>query len=130
MPELTKLWKEYESLKNGEGTSLGQGPTIEIRIPAKLVTTSNHQACYFSQAYVRSIVNKFMLFNMIVQLTYNSWHPWCLFFEQVRGSQLWGTDVYTDDSDLVAGMSWILLENHVSYFSSICMYVQSTLMLY
>lgn len=63
MPELTKLWKEYESLKNGEGTSLGQGPTIEIRIPAKLVTTSNHQ---------------------------------------VRGSQLWGTDVYTDDSDLVA----------------------------
>eukprot|EP00250_Pteridium_aquilinum_P005311 c15426_g1_i2 orf=455-3070(-) len=63
MPELTKLWKEYESLKNGEGTSSGQGPTIEIRIPAKLVTTSNHQ---------------------------------------VRGSQLWGTDVYTDDSDLVA----------------------------
>lgn len=23
---------------------------------------------------------------------------------QVRGGQLWGTDVYTDDSDLVAGM--------------------------
>ncbi|KAH6558418.1 hypothetical protein KP509_1Z065200 [Ceratopteris richardii] len=63
MPELTKLWKEYESSKNGEGMSLVQGPTIEIRIPAKLVTTQNHQ---------------------------------------VKGSQLWGTDVYTDDSDLVA----------------------------
>lgn len=63
MPELTKLWKDYESSKNGEGTSSGQGPTIEIRIPSKLVTTLNHQ---------------------------------------VRGSQLWGTDVYTDDSDLVA----------------------------
>ncbi|KAI5083381.1 hypothetical protein GOP47_0003124 [Adiantum capillus-veneris] len=63
MPELTKLWREYESSKNGEGTSSGQGPTIEIRIPSKLVTTLNHQ---------------------------------------VRGSQLWGTDVYTDDSDLVA----------------------------
>jgi hypothetical protein len=23
---------------------------------------------------------------------------------QVRGGQLWGTDIYTDDSDLVAGM--------------------------
>lgn len=66
MPDLTKLWKEYESalpVKNGEGTNLSLGPTIEIRIPAKHVTTSNHQ---------------------------------------VRGSQLWGTDVYTDDSDLVA----------------------------
>lgn len=66
MPELTKLWKEHElglTMKNGEGMSAGLGPTIQIRIPAKLVTTSNHQ---------------------------------------VRGSQLWGTDVYTDDSDLVA----------------------------
>lgn len=25
-------------------------------------------------------------------------------YVQVRGGQLWGTDVYTDDSDLVAGM--------------------------
>lgn len=23
---------------------------------------------------------------------------------QVKGGQLWGTDIYTDDSDLVAGM--------------------------
>lgn len=23
---------------------------------------------------------------------------------QIRGSQLWGTDLYTDDSDIVAGM--------------------------
>lgn len=27
-----------------------------------------------------------------------------LFYVQVRGGQLWGTDVYTYDSDLVAGM--------------------------
>lgn len=27
-----------------------------------------------------------------------------LLLVQVRGGQLWGTDVYTDDSDLVAGM--------------------------
>ena len=26
-------------------------------------------------------------------------------FMQVRGGQLWGTDIYTDDSDLVAGTS-------------------------
>ncbi|MCO5608754.1 hypothetical protein L7F22_062970 [Adiantum nelumboides] len=63
MPELTKFWKECEASKNGKGLSSGQGPTIEIRIPSKLVTTLNHQ---------------------------------------VKGSQLWGTDVYTDDSDLVA----------------------------
>lgn len=33
-----------------------------------------------------------------------------VFFEQVRGGQLWGTDIYTDDSDLVAGM----------YLSNLC----------
>lgn len=27
-----------------------------------------------------------------------------ILFVQVRGGQLWGTDIYTDDSDLVAGM--------------------------
>ena len=27
-----------------------------------------------------------------------------MFDVQVRGGQLWGTDIYTDDSDLVAGM--------------------------
>lgn len=25
-------------------------------------------------------------------------------FLQVRGNRLWGTDIYTDDSDIVAGM--------------------------
>eukprot|EP01018_Ginkgo_biloba_P023775 Gb_35031 [translate_table: standard] len=65
MQELIKLWKEFESdqaFKNGD-SSLGVGPTLEIRIPAEHVTTTNRQ---------------------------------------VRGSQLWGTDIYTDDSDLVA----------------------------
>ncbi|CAK8532396.1 unnamed protein product [Lathyrus sativus] len=66
MQELIKLWKEYESSqsqveKNAE--SLNDGLTLEIRIPAKHVITTNHQ---------------------------------------VRGAQLWGTDVYTYDSDLVA----------------------------
>ncbi|XP_044461388.1 zinc finger CCCH domain-containing protein 13 [Mangifera indica] len=64
MQELVKLWKEYEasqSDKNGE--SSGNGPTLEIRIPAEHVTATNRQ---------------------------------------VRGGQLWGTDIYTDDSDLVA----------------------------
>jgi len=28
----------------------------------------------------------------------------CCITYQVRGGQLWGTDIYTDDSDLVAGM--------------------------
>lgn len=41
------------------------------------------------------------------------WWPCCIFIlsywchnVQVRGGQLWGTDIYTDDSDLVAGMWW------------------------
>lgn len=28
------------------------------------------------------------------------------YYVQVRGGQLWGTDVYTYDSDLVAGMCY------------------------
>lgn len=44
MQELVKLWKEYEasqSDKNGE--SSGNGPTLEIRIPAEHVTATNRQ---------------------------------------------------------------------------------------
>lgn len=33
---------------------------------------------------------------------------------QVRGGQLWGTDIYTDDSDLVAGM-WLYKEESRAY---------------
>lgn len=65
MQEIIKLWKEFEASqasKIGESSS-GVGPTLEIRIPAEHITTTNRQ---------------------------------------VRGSQLWGTDIYTDDSDLVA----------------------------
>uniref|UniRef100_A0A0C9QUU9 TSA: Wollemia nobilis Ref_Wollemi_Transcript_7916_3074 transcribed RNA sequence n=1 Tax=Wollemia nobilis TaxID=56998 RepID=A0A0C9QUU9_9CONI len=65
MQEIIKLWKEFEASQatnNGESSS-GLSPTLEIRIPAEHVTTTNRQ---------------------------------------VKGSQLWGTDIYTDDSDLVA----------------------------
>lgn len=65
MQEIIKLWKEFEASKGtntGESSSVA-GPTLEIRIPAEHVTTTNRQ---------------------------------------VKGSQLWGTDIYTDDSDLVA----------------------------
>lgn len=56
MQELIKLWKEYESSqspveKNAE--SINDGPTLEIRIPAKHVITTNHQ--------VRS---NFVIFNL------------------------------------------------------------------
>ena len=47
MTELLKLWREFESSKNGDVTSSSQCPTIDIRIPAKLVTTSNHQVMLF-----------------------------------------------------------------------------------
>ncbi|XP_006657690.1 eukaryotic translation initiation factor 3 subunit A isoform X1 [Oryza brachyantha] len=64
MQELLKSWKEFEATpeaKNAE--SVQNGPTLEIRIPAEFVTSTNRQ---------------------------------------VKGAQLWGTDVYTNDSDLVA----------------------------
>uniref|UniRef100_K3XVE7 Histone deacetylation protein Rxt3 n=1 Tax=Setaria italica TaxID=4555 RepID=K3XVE7_SETIT len=64
MQELLKSWKEFEvtqDAKNAE--SLQNGPTLEIRIPAEFVTSTNRQ---------------------------------------VKGAQLWGTDIYTNDSDLVA----------------------------
>ncbi|XP_042021028.1 uncharacterized protein LOC121768556 [Salvia splendens] len=64
MQELIKLWKEYELLQGDKACDASQnGPTLEICIPAELVTATNRQ---------------------------------------VRGGQLWGTDVYTVDSDLVA----------------------------
>ncbi|KAG0631979.1 hypothetical protein M758_1G295700 [Ceratodon purpureus] len=74
MPELAKLWKEYDERNSDErnSSSNGSSPTVEIRIPAELATTTNRQ---------------------------------------IRGSQLWGTDVYTDDSDIVA----VLL--HTGYYS-------------
>lgn len=75
--ELRRVRKEFED-RNGKLTAEQQNtlavgpPTIEVRIPAELATTSNRQ---------------------------------------VVGSQLWGTDVYTDDSDLVA----ILM--HTGYYA-------------
>uniref|UniRef100_A0A7I4DEM4 Histone deacetylation protein Rxt3 n=1 Tax=Physcomitrium patens TaxID=3218 RepID=A0A7I4DEM4_PHYPA len=71
MPELAKLWKEYESGERNSPDN-GSGPTVEIRIPAEHATTNNRQ---------------------------------------IRGSQLWGTDIYTNDSDIVA----VLL--HTGYYS-------------
>ncbi|KAJ0984183.1 hypothetical protein J5N97_002539 [Dioscorea zingiberensis] len=64
MQELLKSWKEFEaSQEHKNDESLQNYPTLEIRIPAENVTSTNHQ---------------------------------------VRGGQLWGTDIYTNDSDLVA----------------------------
>lgn len=64
MQELLKSWKEYEASQDGKNDETSQNyPTLEIRIPAEYVTSSNRQ---------------------------------------VRGAQLWGTDIYTNDSDLFA----------------------------
>ncbi|CAA0833970.1 Unknown protein [Striga hermonthica] len=61
---LVQLWKEHELLQGGEGIEASQnGPTLEVRIPAKHVTSTNRH---------------------------------------VKSGRLWGTDVYTVDSDLVA----------------------------
>jgi hypothetical protein len=65
MQELLKSWKEFEATQDAKNAeSLQNGPTLEIRIPAEFVTSTNRQ---------------------------------------VKGAQLWGTDIYTNDSDLVAG---------------------------
>ncbi|KAJ6806273.1 DNA ligase 1 [Iris pallida] len=64
MQELLKSWKEFEASQESKNEETSQNcPTLEIRIPAEYVTSSNRQ---------------------------------------VRGAQLWGTDVYTNDSDLFA----------------------------
>ncbi|OQU80376.1 hypothetical protein SORBI_3007G117400 [Sorghum bicolor] len=64
MQELLKSWKEFDVTQDATNAeSLQHGPTLEIRIPAEFVTSTNRQ---------------------------------------VKGAQLWGTDVYTNDSDLVA----------------------------
>lgn len=44
MPELIKLWKEYESSKaDGASDSSPSDPTLEIRIPAEHVSATNRQ---------------------------------------------------------------------------------------
>jgi len=64
MQELLKSWKEFEATQDAKNAeSLQNCPTLEIRIPAEFVTSTNRQ---------------------------------------VKGAQLWGTDIYTNDSDLVA----------------------------
>jgi hypothetical protein len=55
MPELTMLWKDYEANAATVATESKTIPsqagfTVEIRIPADLATTSNHQVrsvCFF-----------------------------------------------------------------------------------
>jgi hypothetical protein len=52
-------------------------------------------------ALVRISLNHFLKARVwIFDLTYFNISFLC----QIRGSQLWGTDIYTDDSDIVAGM--------------------------
>ncbi|XP_066384370.1 uncharacterized protein [Miscanthus floridulus] len=64
MEELLKSWTEFSATQDATNAeSLQNGPTLEIRIPAEFVTSTNRQ---------------------------------------VKGAQLWGTDIYTNDSDLVA----------------------------
>ncbi|EMS49258.1 hypothetical protein TRIUR3_13360 [Triticum urartu] len=73
MQELLKSWKEFEATPDARNAENQQnGPTLEIRIPAEFVTSTNRQ---------------------------------------VKGAQLWGTDVYTNDSDLVAGYTSTLRNN-------------------
>lgn len=52
MQEIIKLWKEFEASKgtnNGESSSVA-GPTLEIRIPAEHVTTTNRQVFQITQS--------------------------------------------------------------------------------
>ncbi|CAM0950667.1 unnamed protein product [Alopecurus aequalis] len=63
LQELLKSWKEFEATPDAKTAENQQnGPTLEIRIPAEFVTSTNRQ---------------------------------------IKGAQLWGTDVYTNDSDLI-----------------------------
>jgi len=43
MPELAKLRKEYVESGERNSSANGSGPTVEIRIPAELATTTNRQ---------------------------------------------------------------------------------------
>mgnify|MGYP007059677176 FL=1 len=56
MTILLKLWREFESSKTGEVTSSSQGPTVEVRIPAKLVTTSNHQVMLSTIIFISILI--------------------------------------------------------------------------
>jgi len=52
MQEIIKLWKEFEvsqASKIGESSS-GVGPTLEIRIPAEHITTTNRQVIQYHGA--------------------------------------------------------------------------------
>ncbi|WOK96541.1 hypothetical protein Cni_G05248 [Canna indica] len=64
MQELLKSWQEFDASEDKKSTELLENcPSLEVRIPAEYVTSTNRQ---------------------------------------VKGAQLWGTDIYTNDSDLVA----------------------------
>lgn len=57
MPELAKLWKEYESGERNSPDN-GSGPTVEIRIPAEHATTNNRQvATQCSCEFVHFLIN-------------------------------------------------------------------------
>ncbi|XP_042375589.1 uncharacterized protein LOC121969515 [Zingiber officinale] len=74
MQELMKSWKEFKASQDVQNEKILQdGPTLEIRIPAEYITSTNRQ---------------------------------------VKGAQLWGTDIYSNDSDLVA----VLM--HTGYIST------------
>lgn len=57
--------------------------------------------CHCSMLLILSL--SFLLFKSYTR-AYASFQALQSHLLQVRGGQLWGTDIYTDDSDLVAGM--------------------------
>ena len=129
MPELVRLRKIYEfTVRN---SSAGSGPTVEIRIPAEFATTANRQVttqCFFLKScnlifkilnsqvnwcvgiLILNLVVLYMNVNVKALITFWSIIIFSnlrfdLYTCQIRGSQLWGTDIYTDDSDIVAGIN-------------------------
>jgi len=79
------------SARAGEGGC--EGAPLEVRIPADCVTAANRQARALCASRHRRALRALAL---------GSSPPPLLPAPQVRARQLWGTDVYTEDSDLVA----------------------------
>ncbi|WMV31712.1 hypothetical protein MTR67_025097 [Solanum verrucosum] len=150
MPELIKLWKEYESSKaDGASDSSPSDPTLEIRIPAEHVSATNRQGFSFPIIEQEKGVapdprvlriQPLYLRELGLSLGHHSYStvvkgdrlvangearrgdpssPFSFVARRsskgdvmatkarkmspfVRGGQLWGTDIYTNDSDLVA----------------------------
>jgi hypothetical protein len=112
MPELTKLRKDHDA-KNAATVATesnipsNAGLTVEIRIPADLATTSNRQVFFICWKINFMWYKFFVLKRKLAFAVKSNYFETVIlvlpYFSQIRGRQLWGTDVYTDDSDIVAG---------------------------